>query len=136
MNFYEILGVSSDASSEEIRRQYQELARKYHPDKATEEASEDQFSKITEAWKVLGDLRKRKEYDDQVKRDQVCRLMMISLMLFRWMTWYGENEQGHVIAKNEIKALDVLASNDSKQIVKFVVICPRVLFVVYSLETS
>lgn len=60
-DFYEILGVSKDASQEEIRKAYRKLAHKYHPD--TGKGNEEKFKKINEAYHVLGDPERRKQYD-------------------------------------------------------------------------
>lgn len=71
MTLYDVLGVSQDASETEIRQQYQELARQYHPDKSAVEGAKEKFVQVTEAWHVLGDSQKRREYDDQLKREKV-----------------------------------------------------------------
>jgi len=60
-DYYEILGVSRDASEKEIKKAYRKLAHKYHPDK--EGGDEDKFKEINEAYQVLGDQEKRKQYD-------------------------------------------------------------------------
>lgn len=62
-DYYHILGVSKDASQEEIQRAYRKLARKYHPDVNKSKGSEEQFKKINEANEVLKDPEKRKLYD-------------------------------------------------------------------------
>ena len=62
-DYYEILGVSRDASRDEIQRVYRKLARKYHPDLNKEAGSEDKFKEINEAYEVLKDPEKRKKYD-------------------------------------------------------------------------
>ena len=61
-NYYEILGVSSDASLQEIKSAYRKLARKYHPDVAGAEGTE-KFKEVTEAYETLSDETKRKRYD-------------------------------------------------------------------------
>lgn len=63
-DFYEILGVSRDASSEEIKKSYKKLAKKYHPDLNPEdEESESRFKEINIAYEVLSDDEKRRNYD-------------------------------------------------------------------------
>ena len=61
-NYYEILGVSSDATLQEIICAYRKLARKYHPDVAGAEGTE-KFKEVTEAYETLSDETKRKRYD-------------------------------------------------------------------------
>jgi len=63
-DYYQILGVKKDASKEEIRKAYRKLAMKYHPDHTKgDKAAEEKFKKISEAYAVLSDKEKRKEYD-------------------------------------------------------------------------
>ncbi|MBV8245939.1 MAG: molecular chaperone DnaJ [Candidatus Eremiobacteraeota bacterium] len=63
-DFYEILGVQRNATSEEIKKAYRALARKYHPDVAQDKAAaEHHFKEINEAYEVLSDPRKRQAYD-------------------------------------------------------------------------
>jgi molecular chaperone DnaJ len=63
-DFYKILGVSKDASTEDIKKAYRKLARANHPDaNPGDTAAEDRFKAVSEAHAVLGDPAKRKEYD-------------------------------------------------------------------------
>jgi DnaJ-class molecular chaperone len=61
-DYYKILGVEKNANSDQIKRAYRSLALKYHPDRG-EEASEEKFKEINEAYQVLGDEAKKRQYD-------------------------------------------------------------------------
>lgn len=63
-DYYEILGVTKNASESEIKSAYRKLARKYHPDvNRNDPNASDKFKDINEAYEVLGDPAKRKRYD-------------------------------------------------------------------------
>jgi molecular chaperone DnaJ len=63
-DFYEILGVQKNASREEIKKAYRQLAIKHHPDRNPENKdSEEKFKEATEAYEILADDRKRQAYD-------------------------------------------------------------------------
>ncbi|NBB92211.1 MAG: DnaJ domain-containing protein [Gammaproteobacteria bacterium] len=62
-DYYKTLGVESGASADEIKRAYRKLARQYHPDRNKDTGSEDRFKEIGEAYEVLKDPEKRKQYD-------------------------------------------------------------------------
>ncbi len=64
MDYYETLGVSKDASNEQIKKSYRKLALKYHPDRNKDnKEAEEKFKKISEAYAVLSDKEKRQQYD-------------------------------------------------------------------------
>lgn len=65
MDYYQILMVSRNADSEEIKRAHRKLSRKYHPDNAGEQ-SRKQFEQVQEAYAVLGDEEKRAAYDQSL----------------------------------------------------------------------
>lgn len=60
-DYYSVLGVDKKASQEDIKKAFRKLAHKYHPDKGS--TDETKFKEITEAYAVLGDEKKRREYD-------------------------------------------------------------------------
>ncbi len=63
-DYYKILGVSKNASQDEIKKAYRKLAVKYHPDKNKDnKTAEEKFKEVNEAHEVLGDPEKRKKYD-------------------------------------------------------------------------
>ncbi len=67
-NYYEILGVSQEASQEEIKNKFRDLAKKTHPDK-TKEDSEEEMAELNKAYEVLSDEELRAKYDKYLKVD-------------------------------------------------------------------
>src|SRR3954463_15563175 len=64
-DYYAALGVSKDASAADIKKAYRKLARTYHPDANNGDAkAEEKFKEVSEAYDVLSDANKRKEYDE------------------------------------------------------------------------
>ncbi len=64
-DFYKVLGVSKDASAADIKKAYRKLARANHPDSHPgDKAAEDRFKAVAEAYDVIGDEKKRKQYDE------------------------------------------------------------------------
>jgi len=64
-DYYEVLGVKKDADQKEIKDTFRKLALKYHPDRNKEPDAEEKFKEIAEAYAVLSDPKKRKEYDSR-----------------------------------------------------------------------
>ncbi len=62
-DYYEALGISKDASDDEIKKAYRKLARKYHPDVNKEQGAEAKFKEVQHAYDILGDPNKRANYD-------------------------------------------------------------------------
>lgn len=66
-NLYEVLGVSEEATEEQIRSAYKKLAIKFHPDKNPgDAAAEERFKELTQAYEVLTDAKKRQAYDQRL----------------------------------------------------------------------
>ncbi len=63
MNPYDVLGVSANATDQEIKRAYRNLVKRYHPDRRSPEASHEAIAAINQAYDILSDPEKRAQYD-------------------------------------------------------------------------
>ena len=66
-DFYEVLGVSRSSCKDDIKAAYRKLALQYHPDRNKDPGAEERFKQISEAYAVLSDDEKRKQYDTSGK---------------------------------------------------------------------
>ena len=62
-DYYEVLGVDKNASEDDIKSAFRRLAKKYHPDVSKEENAAEKFKEVGEAYAVLSDPEKRRQYD-------------------------------------------------------------------------
>ena len=76
MDYYQTLGISKDASTKEIKTAYRKLAFKYHPDKNKEGNSEEKFKQIVNAYSILSNDDKRKNYD-MGNLDGIFRILIL-----------------------------------------------------------
>ena len=62
-NPYDVLGISKDASADEIKRAYRKLSKKYHPDLNHEAGAEEKFKEVNDAYEILSDPQKKAQFD-------------------------------------------------------------------------
>ena len=77
-SLYETLGVSENASADEIKKSYRKLARKYHPDINKEESAVEKFKEINAAYEVLSDPEKKAEKQRRMKMRMILMRTIIS----------------------------------------------------------
>ncbi|MFQ5440421.1 MAG: J domain-containing protein [Nitrosopumilaceae archaeon] len=68
-NYYKILGISENASQEDIKKRYRELAKKLHPDKSKGEKTDDTMAEINKAYEILSQKERKEKYDKHLKKD-------------------------------------------------------------------
>src|SRR5512136_1766672 len=89
-NLYQTLGVSQNASQEEIKRAYRKLAHQYHPDvNPGDKKAEERFKQINEAYEVLSDPERRRKYDQLGASYQQYQHMGGDPRGFDWSQWVG-----------------------------------------------
>lgn len=94
-DYYKILGVTKSADEKEIKRAYRRLARQYHPDKNPgNQAAENKFKDINEAYEVLGDPQNRSKYDQLGHNYHRYQQMGGNPQDFDFSQWFNRGGQG------------------------------------------
>lgn len=140
-DFYEILGVEKNADEKQIKSAYRKLAIKYHPDKqvgkteAEKKQAEDSFKEIAEAYEVLSDTNKRKEYDQYghagkngggfggMSQEEILEFMKRHNPFFNQMSDFEESQRGMLKITLDIKLEDSFKGIDKKIKYKRHVVC-------------
>lgn len=116
-NYYEILGVSKDATHDAIKKAYKKLSIKWHPDKHMNESpnkqkeAEEKFKDINEAYEVLSDPKKRQEYDNPMSS------------MFDFFSFFGNNhkvQKGTDVLININLTIEDFYNNSTKHLKYFV----------------
>ncbi|MDQ1266035.1 MAG: curved DNA-binding protein, partial [Bacteroidota bacterium] len=92
-DYYKILGVDKNATTEDIKKSYRKLALKYHPDKNKDnKEAEDKFKELSEAYEVLNNPEKRKKYDNLGSSYSRFRQTGGGDDEFNWSEWYPKSQ--------------------------------------------
>lgn len=101
MDYYKILGVNKNSSYEEIRKNYKELAIKYHPDKNKNPDANEKFKEINEAYKTLSDPNSKAQYDNMFERGQYNDINnMFSMNFEKAMKMFNDMFNNNSLGRN------------------------------------
>jgi len=103
-DYYQILGVSRDATADEIKKSYRKLAMKYHPDKNPgNKAAEEKFKGINEAYDVLSDTKKRGLYDQMGSDYTAYQQQGGTSNSYNWDQWYQQNSGAYEVDMDDLE---------------------------------
>jgi curved DNA-binding protein len=112
-DYYKILGVDRNASTEEIKKAYRRLARKYHPDmNPGDKSAEQRFKEINEAQEVLTDPEKRRKYDQLGSQWQQWQQSGRPAGDFDWSQWFAGGQPGMRVEYTDLGGMPFGAGGD------------------------
>jgi len=107
-DYYETLGVTKDASADDIKQAYKKLALKYHPDKNPDDpTAEERFKKVSEAYEILSDPEQRQRYDEGDAPDGVFEQMFRSMHGFGHVKSAMPRRGPHIQIKIDVDLADI-----------------------------
>ena len=89
VSLYFVLGLEEHCSQENIKQRYKNLAKKFHPDVNQSKESEETMKIINQVWDIIGDPKKRKEYDDYLARLRNPQPMVQVFVQYSWGGFSG-----------------------------------------------
>ena len=114
-NYYEVLGVSKDASQEDVRRAYKRCALRYHPDKM-QDSDAAMFKKVNEAYQILGDPERRSTYDELMKEPSP-EFWYIMNMLLNMMKQYIKTQKKQLVFDINVHLSEVYRGEIKKLVI-------------------
>lgn len=118
MDYYEVLQVSTEATQDDIRKAYQQLVLRHHPDKSTEqEINLHIFLKISEAWNTLKDPLTRKDYDSKQFQDSTSQMIIHDTVERNDFLFDESNKVHYYVCKCGGRILDEESSDEKEYII-------------------
>ena len=115
-NYYEVLGISKDASQEDVRRAYKRCALRYHPDKKQDDSDAAMFKKVSEAYQILGDPERRSTYDELMKEPSP-EFWYIMNMFLNMMKQYIKTQKKQLVFNINVHLSEVYRGEIKKMVI-------------------